>query len=317
MSTSPSTALAPASRPRTWIWQVTILSVILGVLLALSLQTQHSIASKGLPPRYSALATRYFELESVNKDSEKEIASLRENVTKLENALKSSVRNGTGRTQVLALSKQLQEIKLFAGLTPVEGEGVIVVLSDSTKGPELAKQLAGGQDQGQEYQNQLSNFLVHDQDIVGVVNELKQAGAEAISVNGQRIVATSSIRCVGPICYINHKPTGGAAPYTITAIGSPRELEEGLKLPGGYLDTQQLLAYNMVTIKRKEKARVPEYVGLTQFDYAKPAPPTVSTAKNSIEENEETQAVATGEIPSAPSPKALQAPVAASAAKGR
>jgi uncharacterized protein YlxW (UPF0749 family) len=277
MSTTPPTALKTPSR--SWIWQVTILSVILGVLLALSLQTQHTFAEKGLPPRYSTLATRYFELESVNKDSEKEIVSLRDNVTKLENDLKSSVKNGTGKTQVLALSKQLQDIKLFAGLTPVEGPGVEVVLSDSVKGPELAKQLAGGQDQGQEYQNQLSNFLVHDQDIVGVVNELKQAGAEAISVNGQRIVSTSSIRCVGPIVLINHKPAGGAAPYTITAIGSPRDLEDGLKLPGGYLDTQQLLAYNMVTIHRKDKVRVPEFVGGTQFDYAKPAVVPAKSAK--------------------------------------
>jgi uncharacterized protein YlxW (UPF0749 family) len=265
---------------RAWVWQLTFLSFILGILLALALQTQHQFSSKGLPPRYSALATRYFELESSNRDSEKEIQNLRDNVTKLENALKASALHGSGRDQILALSKQLQEAKMMAGLTPLEGPGVEVILNDSPKGPELAKQMAGGNDQGADYQNQLSNFLVHDQDIVGVVNELKQSGAEAIAVNGQRIVATSAIRCVGPICYINHKPTGGAAPYDIVAIGSPRDLEGGLKLPGGYLDTQQLLAYNMVTIKRKDKVHVPEFTGSTEFEFAKPAASTALKPKS-------------------------------------
>jgi uncharacterized protein YlxW (UPF0749 family) len=260
----------PESRP--WVFQVTVLSFILGILLALALQTQHLYSSKGLPPRYSALATRYFELESVNRDSEKEIKNLRDNVTRLENAIKSSATRGNDQAMAL-LAKQLQEAKMFAGLTPMVGSGVEVVLSDSPQGSELAKKLAGGNGQGSDYQTQLSNFLVHDQDIIGVVNELKESGAEAIAVNGQRIVATSSIRCVGPTCYINHKPTGGAAPYTIDAIGSPRDLEGGLKLPGGYLDTQQLFAYNMVTIKRLDKIRIPEYTGLTEFEYAKNAPP--------------------------------------------
>jgi uncharacterized protein YlxW (UPF0749 family) len=244
--------------------------VLLGVLLALSLRTQHSITSKGLPPRYSALARRYFELESVNKDSEKEIKRLREDATKLENALKASAKSDSGRPQVNALHKQLQEMKVFAGLTPMSGPGVEVVLSDSPKGKEFAKQLAGGNDQGTAFQDQLSNFMVHDQDIVGVVNELKQAGAEAVAVNGQRVVSMTAIRCVGPVVLVNRKTAGGAAPYTVTAVGSARDLENGLKLPGGYLDNQQLLAYNMVTIKRRERIDIPAYDGSTVFDYAKP-----------------------------------------------
>ena len=275
MSLNPSlkqTGKINAPRPKAWVWQVTLLSILLGILLALSLRTQHNITSKGLPPRYSALARRYFELETVNKDSEKEIKSLREDIGKLENALKASAQTDSGRPQVNALHKQLQEMKAFAGLTEMSGPGVVVVLQDSPKGKELAKQLSGGNDQGVEFQNNLTNFLVHDQDIVGVVNELKQAGAEAIAVNGQRLIANSSIRCVGPIVYINQKAAGGAAPYTITAIGSPRELESGLKLPGGYLDTQQLLAYNMVVVQPKEKVAIPAYDGPMVFDFAKPQP---------------------------------------------
>lgn len=283
VSTPPPSAPGPhAARPKAWIWQVTLLSVLLGILLALSLRTQHSITSKGLPPRYSALARRYFELESVNKDSEKEMKRLRTDVSRLENALKASAQTDTGRPQINALHKQLQEMKMFAGLTAMEGPGVEIILSDSPDGKNLAKRMSGGNDQGAEFQNNLSNFLVHDQDINGVVNELKQAGAEAIAVNGQRIISTSGIRCVGPIVFINRKAAGGAAPYTITAIGSTRDLEGGLKLPGGYLDTQQLLAYNMVTIKPKSKVLIPAYDGPTVFDYSKPVADALAANKTTV-----------------------------------
>ncbi|MBW3623553.1 MAG: DUF881 domain-containing protein [Armatimonadetes bacterium] len=268
------------------MWQVTLLSVLLVVLLALSLRTLHTITSKGLPPRYSALARRYFELEQVNKDSEKQIIKLRDDVTKLENAVKASAQSDSGRLQVNVLHKQLQEMKTLAGLTPMAGPGVEVILNDSPKAKEFAKQLSGGTDQGASFQDQLSNFMVHDQDIVGVVNELKQAGAEAIAVNGQRVIATTAIRCVGPVVFINGKASGGAAPYTITAIGSARDLEGGLKLPGGYLDQQQLLAYNMVTIKRRDRLEIPAYDGPTMYDYAKPvaeAPTAGKTALNAPE----------------------------------
>ena len=269
-------SFATASRARAlqkwaWVSQVTLLSVVLGGLLALCLQTQHRIASKGLPPRYSALAGRYFELELRAKDAESEMKSLRNNVGKLEGALKASAKSNTARPQMDALSKQLQDARSFAGLLPLEGAGIEVVLSDSKKGPELAKERTTGSDQGAAFQGQLSDYLVHDQDIVGTVNELKNAGAEAIAVNGQRIVATSSIRCVGPVCLINRKPVGGAAPYTITAIGSPRDLEQGLKLTGGYLDTQQLFAYGMVAIRRQEKIVIPAYDGPTLYEFAHPA----------------------------------------------
>jgi len=267
-------------RTRAWIWQVSLLSIILGVLLALSLQTQRRITQQGLPPRYSALASRYMELtmevDRTKGDYQKQIKSLRNDVSKLENALKASAKNDTGQAQVNALHKQIQEYKLFAGLIAVQGPGVEVVLSDAPSGGEFAKKMARGTDQGPEYQQFLSDFMVHDQDIVGVVNELKAAGADAIAVNGQRIIATSSIRCVGPICYINNQATGGSAPYTITAVGSPRDLENGLKLPGGYLDTQQLLQYKMASITTKDNIVIPKYDGLTLFKFAKPAPDTVA-----------------------------------------
>ena len=69
------------------------------------------------------------------------------------------------------------------GLTDVTGPGVIVTLSDSKK--DIASSLNPSQ------------LLVHDLDVLSVINELKNAGAEAISINDQRIVPTTGIICGG------------------------------------------------------------------------------------------------------------------------
>jgi hypothetical protein len=113
---------------------------------------------------------------------EEEIRQLRQRINELENAFAS----GTKQAQVL--SQSLQEAKMLAGLLEVEGPGIELTLQDSKKrpsgdSPELLPEL----------------YTIHDYDLLRVVNELRQAGAEAISINGQRIVASTAIRCTGPV----------------------------------------------------------------------------------------------------------------------
>lgn len=252
-----------------WIWQITVLSVVLGVLLALSLQTER-VQKKDLPPRYSILAQQYQDLRRLNQRYAQEIANLQLDKRRYERMLEEISRGESPKLAVL--TKELQDVKQFAGLTPVEGPGVVVTLSDSPKAKEYAKKYAGGAESGLEFQTALQDFLVHDTDVNGVVNELRAAGAEAIAVNDQRLVAISSIRCVGPLIYINGKPSGGAPPYTIKAIGPSREMKEALEMAGGYLDTQHLKEYGMVKIEVKDSIQIPAYDGPTFFRIARPVP---------------------------------------------
>lgn len=109
-----------------------------------------------------------------------------------------------------SLRARLQEVKARAGLAPLSGTGIIVRLYDAE----------GGTGAGE---------IVHDFDVRDVVNELFAAGATGIAVNNQRLVATSSIRCAGPVILVNQKPIA-VNPVTIYALGDPEVLESSLDL---------------------------------------------------------------------------------------
>ena len=99
-----------------------------------------------------------------------------------------------------------EDARLKAGFVAVKGEGVILKLSDAEV------EGMGGYD----------SFVVHDQDIVKIVNHLKIAGAQAISVNGERILSTSEIICTGPTVQINRNRY--PVPFEIKAIGEAEKL---------------------------------------------------------------------------------------------
>ena len=101
--------------------------------------------------------------------------------------------------------EQLDEFAAQAGLTPVEGPGVQVTLSDA---PEPL---------GLESDQSLEDYIVHQQDLEAVINALWAGGAEAMMVMDQRIIATSSVKCIGPVLYLQGRSYG--PPYVISAIG--------------------------------------------------------------------------------------------------
>jgi uncharacterized protein YlxW (UPF0749 family) len=110
--------------------------------------------------------------------------------------------------------------------------------------------------------------LIHDSDINQTVNELKAAGAEAISINDQRLVAMSPIRCAGPTVLVNNVPQ--PPPYVIRAIGNGKTLQAAMNLPGGIAD--QLRGMDPAMIKMDQSAHlvISAYSGPTQPKYAKP-----------------------------------------------
>ena len=129
------------------------------------------------------------------------------------------------REQVTANNSELEEAEnqikqgnKLNGLTDVTGPGVIITLSDSKADASSVMDS--------------SSLIVHDLDVLSVINELKNAGAEAISINDQRIIPTTAIVCGGNIININGEKIG--APFVIKAIGLPETLAN-LARPEGYL----------------------------------------------------------------------------------
>ena len=111
-----------------------------------------------------------------------------------------------------------------------------------------------------------TDVIVHNSDLLQVVNDLKNAGAEAISINGERIVQTSSITCEGIIIKINNKKLG--SPYVIKAIGSAATLETSLNIPGGYLERMKDDGV-IVDVKKSEGLTVKKYEGIITTKYLK------------------------------------------------
>jgi len=255
--------MAPLDPKRSgWILQVTLLSLVLGMLLAAALKTQQSVrSSSGIPTtRFSGLAQALLDEKEKNKLLRDEITDLRAKIDKYEQA------RGKETTEAKLLTEELQWVKLLAGLISVEGKGVEVMLQDYP-GAIPADTPAVFRD----------DYIIHDMDIRDIVNELFANGTEAISISDrdteQRIIASTAIRCVGGSLQINHVDM--ASPFTITAIGPPNTLEAGLKMPNGILDNWRPiegLASQMVKIKRKDHVVVPAYSGNTSslFLYAGP-----------------------------------------------
>ena len=148
------------------------------------------------------------------------------------------------------MAEELKNAMLLAGLTDVEGEGVTVVLKDSTE-------VAAGATS--------TNYIIHDRDLRDIVNELIASGAEAISINNERICSKSSIRCVGPTITINNRYY--APPYTIKAIGNPDTLEAGLNIRDGVVDVIRAFKID-VTIPKSNSLQIPKYNGTITYQYA-------------------------------------------------
>ena len=148
-----------------------------------------------------------------------------------------------------------EELKLQACLLPLEGTGIIIKMDDSTK------EAKSGEDQ--------NLYLIHDDDILKVINELRAAGAEAISVNGQRLIDKSEIRCAGPTLSVNN--VRSSAPFEINAIGEKNTLENAIKMRGGVAETLKVWGIQL-EVETSDDVYIPPYKGDRPHIYAKVVP---------------------------------------------
>lgn len=178
----------------------------------------------------------YAELQNATKKLEQ----VRENATKDDSEAK-------------AKQEELRLNNMLLCQSDMTGEGVIITLKDgTTNNSDVLSSLTA------------TDVIVHNSDLLQIVNDLKNAGAEAISINGERIVQTSSITCEGIIIKINNKKLG--SPYVIKAIGSSATLETSLSIPDGYLDIMKNDGV-IVDIKKSDGLTVEKYDGVITTKY--------------------------------------------------
>ncbi len=220
---------------REFVFTITIICFILGLMMAMQLKTVQVNSDSG-SNRTSEVQNQYAELK---KDYDAKVLELEEKDKMLDEYRKAENDEETVEILKLELNKALQN----AGLTNVRGSGVTVTMEDSTKSIEGV--------------SDLNTYLVHDEDILKVVNELKGAGAEAISVNDQRIISTSEIRCAGTTIIVNGERIG--APFVIKAIGDPAVLESAMLMRGGYVDDLINVWGIRITTTRETDVVIPKY----------------------------------------------------------
>jgi uncharacterized protein YlxW (UPF0749 family) len=109
------------------------------------------------------------------------------------------------------LAEDWERIKLSTGLSDVKGPGITIKLDDAP---------------ARQPDTPVNWLIIHDQDIKVILNELKIAGAQAISINGERVVPMSEQLCAGPTIMINGNRY--SVPYYIEVIGDPDELYDSI-----------------------------------------------------------------------------------------
>jgi uncharacterized protein YlxW (UPF0749 family) len=230
---------------------ILLVGLTLGLLVAVSWQPTATSSTGTADPQYSRILLSIQRLEAEQQDLKSRIAVLRQDLADRQQAAAAH----TDRLQVLKV--ELDRQQLLAGLTPVQGPGVVVTLDDSTV------QMAAGADP--------NAYIIHEYDVRDIINLLWMAGSEAIAINDERLVSISSIYCVGSTVMVNN--TRLSPPYLIRAIGNPRVQQDYLRNTSHLqeLKTKPRLYGLRFEVKDVANLTLPGYSGGFPAQYAKPA----------------------------------------------
>jgi uncharacterized protein YlxW (UPF0749 family) len=244
--------VARKSRSAVWLIGTPLAALVCGGLFVVSAQSSQGTDLR--PGRYDDLATlvdgeadRYQELAEEVADLTAEVADLTDQVED---------------DAVRRLQEEVEELRDPAGLVERTGPGVQITLSDA---PEEVLEAATGNRR---------LLVVHQQDIQAVVNALLVGGAEAVTVQGQRIISTTGIKCEGSFVLLQGVPY--PQPYVIEAVG---DIE---RLTGAVADDAYLQVYRDQSddpdiavgwdLEIEDEVSAPAYDGLLSLSYARRLP---------------------------------------------
>jgi len=182
------------------------------------------------------------EITSLKTKYEEVVAKIEETNEKILEYEETAIE---GKEASELLKKELKETEDLLGKNSVTGEGIIIKMSNTAKA------------------------VINSNDLLELVNMLKNAGAEAISINEQRIVYDSYIANINGTNYITINGERVVAPYTIKAIGNTTYLESSVAQKNyGFIDTQ-ISEGKQVTLERGTSIIIPAYNRSLDFEYVK------------------------------------------------
>jgi uncharacterized protein YlxW (UPF0749 family) len=230
----------PFDLPSRYRW-LTLVGLVLGLFISVEWQTP--VAKAPVTSDYPRELGRETiqRLEAEQKELKQIIADRRTELAAVQ-------KDAASRKSALAgLNTELETQRILAGMVPMVGPGVQVILDDSN-----VKSIPQGEDP--------SHYIVHDYDIRDVVALLWQSGAEAIAIGDERVVGSTSIYCVGSTILVNE--TRMSPPYKIVAIGPP-SMEEALNSPA-HLQSLKAIARQygiQLKISQAKEVQTPAFSG--------------------------------------------------------
>ncbi|KEO83176.1 DUF881 domain-containing protein [Tumebacillus flagellatus] len=199
---------------------LTMISVILGLMLSMQYKNMRvtADAQAKLPqtdPKAQYTAEQLDRIKDENKGLEEDIEKLNKQLHGLEKQA-----GDVDKNLAPEIRDDLTKYKIMAGLLAVKGPGITFTVDDNKKDIPADKDVL--------------LYITHDSDLRMIVNELLIAGAEAVSINGQRITTTTGIVCIGTMVKVNNQRI--TTPFVFNAIGDPKNMINALETRGGVIE---------------------------------------------------------------------------------
>lgn len=238
--------MSTSTRRRGWSLAVLLVAAVAGLVFAAAHATS---AGEDLRPAGGDVASLVVERTQRVEERQAEAESLQREIDDRLDEIDSSSGDET--------AQRLAELRDVAGLSVARGPGMKVTLTDAPRG-------TAPRDIDPNY------LVVHQQDLQAFVNALWAGGAEAISLQGQRLISTSAVICVGSTVVIDGQPF--SPPYVIEAVGDVSGMTYSLAVSPEVVNYERYVRqYGLgLDIDTSDDVLLDAYAGTVELQHARP-----------------------------------------------
>jgi uncharacterized protein YlxW (UPF0749 family) len=213
---------------------------VLGFLMVAQVRATEQVGDRLAAERSEDLARILSELTTQSDRLQSEITDLRLTLVEFETSAERE------ELALRTLQRRHDDLRILTGTTPVEGDGVVLTLTDP-------------------------NRVLRQDQLVDTIQELRDAGAEAIAVNDVRLVASSAFTTRNERLLVDRQPID--PPYRIAAIGPPDTIAQALAIYGGAIESLQARPGVTAVTETRADLVIPAVTEARPFIFGSPVPP--------------------------------------------
>lgn len=229
---------------------VFIASIIIGILISLNINFNRTYNRVFLSTK------QYQDTYNLRNRLRSDISDLQDKYDELSTKLQKYEYGGKNRTSIIQqVESDLNKNKMALGELDVEGQGIKITLNDADN--DSFDDTSG---------SDVLDKIVHNSDINYVINDLRSAGAEAISINGQRVIDRTEVICYGALLRVNGVSIG--APFYINAIGNKAALNSFMLSDGSWLK-YLMMRQIYVDVQEMDNIKIQAYNNIITDDFTK------------------------------------------------